>query len=147
MDVHPQPGVVRQIPADVVGIVVNRDRIAVPEPAVDEGVIPGCDAEEETIEPEPVSVSAPQPVLVPEPAGETPVLIRMIEVVVSVATAGIVSDPPAVVVNVRRVGMPRLVTKVPTSSVMRSAVSHRGGTVTWGESTTDAVHTAATTTV
>ena len=65
-----------------------------------------------------------------EPAREPPVLKRMIEVIVGIIAAGIVSDPPAVGVNVGRIWMPRLVAKVANSSVMRSrALSRRSASL------------------
>ena len=59
-----------------------------------------------------------------EPARETPVRPGMIEVIVGITAAGLVSDPLAVGVNVRRVWMPRLVAKAADSSVMGRATSH-----------------------
>src|SRR5437868_5850662 len=96
--VRTQPGVVREIPADVVGIVVNHDRIAVPEPAVDVAIVPRRDAEVVAIEPEPVSVPSLETELMTgtEPAREMPMLPGMIEVIVGITRAGIVSDPRAV---------------------------------------------------
>jgi len=149
--VGPQPGVVREIPADVVRIVVDRDVIAVPEPVVDIGELPRRDAEEEAVEKEAISVSSPEPEWTPEPARETPVLKGMIEVEASITPAGIVSDPPAIGVNVGRVGMPRFVAKA--AGVRRATAHLTAGarratvrltrTVTWNESTADAMHAVA----
>jgi hypothetical protein len=148
VDVRAQSGVVREVPADVVGIVVNHDRIAIPEPAVDEAVVPWRDAEEEAVEPEPPSVPSleVEHMAAAEPAREPPVLKRMIEVIVGITTAGLVSDPASVAVNVGRIGMPRLVAKVARPSVImrRATASHRGRPVFRSEATTDAMSAAAT---
>ena len=145
MGVHTQPGVVREIPADVIGIVVHHDRIALPKPAIDDAVIPGRDAEIEAAEPEAISVSSLQPedMAGTEPARETPVLIGAIQMVVSIATAGIVSNPSAVGVNVRRVWMARRVAKLANASRMATLASHWSGTVIGDESTTKASRTSA----
>lgn len=79
-----------------------------------------------------------------EPAVEMPVLPGTIEVIVGIATAGIVSDPPAVGVNVRRVWMPRFVAKAARSSVMTPVTSHGSRTAIWNVSPTKAMHAAAT---
>ena len=66
-----------------------------------------------------------------EPSGEAAVFPGMIEVVVSVAAPGVVADPFAVGMNVRRVGMSALVVEVTVlRGGMRSA--HRRGTVVGG---------------
>jgi hypothetical protein len=144
--VRTQSGVVREIPADVVRIVVNHDRIAIPQPAIDEAVVPRRDAEVEAIEPEPVSVPSlePEHMAGTEPTRETPVRKGMIEVIVRITPAGIVSDPRAVGVNVGRVWMPWLVAKVANSSVLRRAASRRSRTALWNEATAEAMHTATT---
>jgi hypothetical protein len=79
-----------------------------------------------------------------EPAREMPVLPGMIEVIVGITRAGIVSDPPAVGVNVGRVWMPRFVAIAAEFPVVRGATSHFRRTATWNVSTTEAMHTAAT---
>ena len=114
MGVHAQPTVVREIPADVVRILVDHQRVAVPEPAIDGAVVPRRDAKVEAVEPEPVPVPSFEAELVArtESAIEMPMLPGMIEVVMLITTAGIVSDPSAVIVNVGRVWMPRCVANV-----------------------------------
>jgi hypothetical protein len=79
-----------------------------------------------------------------ESIGEAPVLIRTIEVIVRIATAGIVSDPRSVSVNMRRIWMPRCVAKVANAVAMKTLTTHWRGTVTWNESTTDAAMHATT---
>src|SRR5258708_20015810 len=58
--VGPQPRVIRQIPAHVIGIVVDHDAVAVPIPVVDVRVVEIRNSEVKAVEPEAFSVSAPQ---------------------------------------------------------------------------------------
>jgi hypothetical protein len=86
----------------VVGVLVDDDLVTAPQPIVAEGIVVWCDAEVESAEPETLSSPAfePEDVVAAETAGEAAVLPRVIEVVVSIAAAGIMSEPPAVLVHV-----------------------------------------------
>src|ERR1700676_2598882 len=93
----------------MVRILVDDDVVTVPEPAVRVAVVVRCDAEPEAAEAEAVAASAFEPVDVvgAEVARETPMRPGMIEVVVRVAGAGVVSDPLiALGMHVRGVGVP-----------------------------------------
>lgn len=108
MNVGAQPDVERQVPADVVRVVVNHDLVTVPHPVVAEAVVIGGNAEIETAEPEAVARSAGQMpnVAAANSSGKVPVLPRVIDVVVGVSRAGLVPDPFAVGVNVWSIGVP-----------------------------------------
>ena len=115
MDVRPQPDVVGQVPADVVGIVVDHDLVAVPAPVIAEGVVGRRDLEGKAAKPEtlPVSSAQAEDVARPEAAGEAPVLPGAIEVIGRIVAAGIVPDPAvAFGMDVRRVGMSGLIAKI-----------------------------------
>jgi hypothetical protein len=94
------------------GVVVDHDRVAVPQPAIDVRVVPRRDAEEEATEPEAPSVSSFEVELaVLEAVIETAVGEGMIEVIVAIVAARIMSDPPIIAVNMRRIRMARRVAK------------------------------------
>jgi hypothetical protein len=115
VNVGAQSHVVSQVPADVVGIFIDDDVIAIPEPAVDIADIVRRDAEIETAKPESVRTAAPEPpdMMRAERTGETPVFPWMIEVVVGVVPAGVMPHPLIVGrVNVRRLRMARPIVKL-----------------------------------
>ena len=97
----------------MIRIVVDHDLIGVPQPIVDEGVVVRRDVEEEPAKPETSRTAAAEPedMTAPEAAGETTMRPRMIEAVMAVATTGVMSNPPAVRVHVRRIGMSFAVTE------------------------------------
>jgi len=108
VNVSAQPDVERQIPADVVGVVVNHNLVAVPHPVIAEADVIGCDAEIETAEPEAAGASADQmPYVVPaNSARKVAVRPGVIEMVIAVSRTGIVPDPFTVRVDVRSIGVP-----------------------------------------
>jgi hypothetical protein len=114
VDVSTQSDVVSQVPAVVVGIFVNDDVIAVPEPVAAEANVIRSHTEIEAAEPEAVGAASGQMpnVATAEAAGKASVFPGMIKVVVGIVTAGVVSDPFAVGVDVRRVRMSGLVVEV-----------------------------------
>src|SRR5476649_918498 len=91
----------------MVGVVVDGDLVAVPEPVVAEAEVERRDTEVEPVAPEPLSVAALEPELVsePEPAGKAAVFERVIEVVMGIVAPGVVADPTVVMVDVRDVRM------------------------------------------
>jgi len=86
----------------VIGVVVNHDVIAVPEPVVAVGKVKGANAEVEAAKPEAVgAASAESPdVTAADAAGEAAMLPRMIEMESDFVVPVVVSDPLAVVVDV-----------------------------------------------
>src|SRR5689334_8867714 len=101
-----EANVVGEIPAIVVGIVVDHDLVAVPIPIVAVGIVIGCDAEIEAAEPEALAIAAGDApdVATANAAGEAAMLPGMIEMIVGIITARVVADPLVLVVNVRSVG-------------------------------------------
>lgn len=132
MDVYisPEPDVVGQVPAIVVGIFVNHDIVAIPEPVVAVAEVEGGYAETKTAEPEQVRAAAAEMphMAAAEAAGEVPMLPGMIEMIVNVAPAGVVADPFAVVMNVGSIGMPRLVVEM-RGGLHRMRRARRSGTM------------------
>ncbi len=128
-----EPLVIGQIPAGVVGILVDHDVVAVPVPAIDVGVVPGCNAPVEVIEPETVwAAAAKMPdMLRAESAGEVPVLVGSIHVVVGIVAAGIVTDPAAAIVDVGCVGMSFVVAEAAIIMLARLAVVRFGTALGW----------------
>ena len=143
--VHTQPRVVCEVPAHVIGIVVDHNRIAVPQPVIDVAVVPRRDTEVKAIEPEPAGAASleSKDVAGTEPAGEAPMRPRPIEVIVRIIAARIVSDPRAVGVNVGSIRMSGTIAKVSDSSVVRHSTTHRRRTVFGNVSAPDALHAAA----
>jgi hypothetical protein len=98
----------------VVGVFVDDDIVAVPEPVAAEADVVGSDVKVEAAKSETIGAAAGEApdVTAPESAGKVAVLPGMIEVVVRIVAAGIVANPFAVGVNVWRVGMASLVVEV-----------------------------------
>ena len=95
----------------MVGVVVDHDVIVVPIPVVNIGDIKGSDAERVVAEPKAGRPSASQPPheARPETALAVAVLPRMIQVEAGVVRPLVVSDPFAVMVDVRGRGMSLLI--------------------------------------
>jgi hypothetical protein len=123
VDVRAGSGVIGQIPARVIRIFVDHDRIAVPAPIIHIVIIVRRNAEEPVVKPEAVAVSSSEVILMAasKTAGETAVLPRMIEVIVGIVTAGIVPDPSVIVVDVRSFRVTRLIAERPAVSFLRAA--------------------------
>ena len=113
-DVGSEPHVVGQVIAVVIGILVDHDVVAIPEPVVAEANINVDNAEVEAAKPEAIgAATAKMPdMAAAESAGEVSVFPSMIEVIAGIIAAGVVADPFAVGVNMRRIGMSRLVVEV-----------------------------------
>ena len=113
MNVGTQPLVISQIPAIVVWVLIDHDLVAIPEPVIAEVEVVCGDAEVETTKPEtlPVSSSQAEDMAAAESASKASVFPRMIDVVVGIITAGIMSDPLIVRVNVGSFRMSPLVRK------------------------------------
>jgi len=128
VDVGAQPHVVGEVPAVVVGIFVDDDVVAVPEPVAAVGEIECADAEIEAAEPEAAGTASGEmpDVAAAEAAGEVAVLPGMIEMHAGIVTAGVVADPFAVGMDVRGVGMSGLVVEVRGGW---SRMRNRSGTV------------------
>jgi hypothetical protein len=126
-----QARIVGEIPAGVIGVFVDHDRIGIPKPIVDIGVIKRSDAPVEVVEPESLPVSSLQVenVAWPEATIEMPVLKGMREMEPLVTGSGIVPYPVAVALDVRRVGVARCVAKVTLRGCvgLRCCVLLRGG--------------------
>lgn len=108
MDVGAEADVIGQVPAVVIGILVDDDLVGVPEPIVAVIEVRGRDGEIKAAEPEALAIAAGDApdVAAAEAAVEVAVLPRMIEMETGVIAAGIVADPLAVGVDVRSFRMP-----------------------------------------
>jgi len=107
VNVGAQADIVGEIPAVVVGIVVDDDVVSVPIPVAAVRSIKRCDSEVVTSEPEAVGAStndAPD-VVAPEATLITSVFPGMIEVETFVIPAPIMAHPFAVTMDVRGLGM------------------------------------------
>jgi len=114
VNVSSQSRVVGQIPAVVVGVFVDHDLVAVPEPVSGQGQVKRGHAERPTVKPETAgaaSANAPY-VAAAESAGEMAVLPGMIKMEAGIIAPGVMPDPGAVVVDMRGLGMAFLVMKI-----------------------------------
>lgn len=98
----------------MIGILIDDDVIAVPKPVIAESDIHRGYTEVEATEPESTGAASRQvPDVAPTKATrEAPVLPGMIDVVVRIVAPGVVADPLAVGMDVRRVRVPALVVEV-----------------------------------
>ena len=106
VDVSAQPGVVGEVPAIVIRIVVDHDLIAVPQPVAAVG-----ESNAATLKKNPPNQNRPGPPPPrrktwsrPNPPGNA-LLERMIDVIVAIVTTRVMSNPIAVRVHVRRIWM------------------------------------------
>jgi hypothetical protein len=111
VDVGAQPDIVGEVPAVVVGIVVDDDVVAIPEPVIAVSQVEIANAEIEASKPKAVGASSAEApyVTAADAAGEVAVFPGMIEVEAHFVVAIVVSDPLAVVVDVGGFGMTLMV--------------------------------------
>ena len=126
MNVGAQADVIREIPADVVRIIVDHDVVAIPVPVVAVSGVEGSHAEEVAAEPEPAGASTNQPpaVVRAESTFEVTVLPGVLEVKACVFASPIMADPLAIAMDVRclRVVVPVAIRWVVVVVVMRFAM-------------------------
>jgi len=107
VNVGAQPDVVSEIPAFVVGVFIDRDIVAIPKPVVGIGKVKRGDAEVIAAKPEAAgiaSLNAPA-MSTAEAAVEAAMLPGVIDVEAHIVAATFMSNPFAVVVNVRGFGV------------------------------------------
>ncbi len=107
MNVSAQTHVIGEIPAIVVGVFVDDNVVPVPKPVATVVQIKRRDAEVEATKPEAAGPAATDtPDMAPaEAAGEAAMFPRVLEVEAGIIASGVVSNPLAVVVDVRGFGM------------------------------------------
>src|SRR5665647_3825073 len=95
VSVRAEPRIVCQIPAGMVGVLVDHDLIAAPVPALDDGVIVRGDVPVIITKPEafPVSSRHHEYMLRSKATGEASVCPRLIEAEIPIVGATIMSDP------------------------------------------------------
>ena len=98
MDIFACADVISQIPADMIGIIVDHDIVIVPKPAAAIVIVVWRDLEEEAANIEPVSTAAAQAPNVPraKAGSEMPVLPGMVEMIVGIVAARIVANPAVI---------------------------------------------------
>jgi hypothetical protein len=141
VNVCTEADVVGEIPAHVVGILVDHDVVAIPEPVAAKAEIDWSNAEIETTEPEAAGASADEvpDVSASEAAGEMSVFPGMVEAKCGGIAAVVMTDPGTVVMDMRSFGMSLDVGRLGARD-----------TVAWGwpvlgnESAADVVRTAVT---
>jgi hypothetical protein len=96
----------------MVGVFVDYDIVAIPEPVIAEGKVKRRDREVETAEPEAAGTASPQApdMAAAEAAGEAAMLPGVIEVEAGLVSAVVVPYPPAIVVDMRGFGVTFVVT-------------------------------------
>jgi len=98
----------------VVGVLIDNDLVTVPEPIIHEVIIVGSHAEIKSTKRKPLRATARQPVYMARPNATAKVAVfpRMIEVIMDVVPARVVSNPRIVAVNVRSIRVPALITVI-----------------------------------
>ena len=131
MHVRPKTGVVREIPAVVIRIVVKNDWIVIPIPVTDVHVIDGCHAEVKPTESETIARAACQSIDMPtaDGAGKVSVFPSTVDMEPSVSAPSLVSNPSSVRVDVWRVRMSLAVTEIGPRDGARRA--NRRGATCW----------------
>jgi hypothetical protein len=121
MDVRAQPRIVSEVPAVVIRVLVNHDRIGIPEPVVAIIIVSRRNTEVEIADPEAVSIPAGETehVARPETTRESSVFKRMIDMIAGIIPPGIVSDPLVIGMNVGCFRVPRLIRKSPAFGCRR----------------------------
>jgi hypothetical protein len=107
MSVRAEARVVGQVKAIVIGIFVEHDLVGIPVPVAHVAVIVFGDAEIIAAEPEPTRSATTQAksVVRAKAAAEVTVFPRVVDVIVRIASPRAMTDPFAVVVDVRSVGV------------------------------------------
>src|SRR5258707_4532483 len=128
MNVCSRSGVVGQIPARMVRVVIDNDGVAIPEPVADVGVIEWSNTEEETVKPEtlPAAASQVELVLTPKASGKAPMLPGPLEMKTMIVASKVVSDPSAIAMDV---GSFRVPGRVGESPVFHFAMTFRNATL------------------
>ena len=131
VDVGTESHVVGEIPAFVVGVVVDDDVVAVPEPVIGVGQVKRGNAEVEAVKPKTVGAASGKVPAVAgaEAAGEAAVLEGMIDVEASIISSGIVTHPLTVVMDVRCFGMACAVAVGSPGRGLARRAARRSGTV------------------
>lgn len=114
MHVRSEPGIVSQIPAGMIGVVVNDNWVARPDPIFAVLYIEGSYAERKAAEPESRRASANQAILVAgaKPSGEAPMLKGMGKMKARVVGGIVVAYPGIIRIYVRTVGMSRVIREI-----------------------------------
>jgi len=112
--VSAEPRVIGEIPARMIGIIIDYDRVRIPQPAGNVCQIEGRNAPVEVIEPEPRRPPALKMKhrARPESAREVAVFERMSQMVLRIIWSGVVPHPFAVRLDMGGVRMSRLVLEV-----------------------------------
>ena len=110
----PKSDVVCDVPADMIGILVDHNGVAIPEPVINVAKLAWEYAEIVTVKPEPPAVPALQPedMTASKAARKASMFPRMIKAEALIIRSRIVANPPIVRVHVGRVRMSGSVGKV-----------------------------------
>ena len=133
VDVRSEPGVVGEIPTNVIGIFINHDLVRVPKPAIAKRDIIRSDAKVEATKPEAIRTASSQPphMTAAKAASEVSMFPGMVEMVVNIIRASLMPDPLTVGMNVGSVRVPVLIGKGTVLGGCRGIASHRSRTVRW----------------
>src|SRR5579871_3448150 len=128
MHVCAQAHVVGQIPADMIGVLIDHDAIAIPVPIVTGAIVESGHIKVESIKPKSISGSSSQgPNMVrPKPAVESSMHPWALETIVIAVMVTIMPDPSAVIMDVRKIRMSIMVaiaTLVPIPIVVSITIS------------------------
>ena len=138
VDVGAETNVVGKVKAVVIGVFIDHDVVAIPPPVITESDIKRGNAEIKSAEPETIGTASGEvpDMATTEAASEMAVLPGMVQVVVGIIAAGIVTDPFSIAVDMRGVRMPITIFKV---FGIRMWGSHRNGSMRGNVSAADVV--------
>jgi hypothetical protein len=91
-----EPHIVAEIPTVVIGVIIDYDVVAVPQPIIAKGIVERGDGEEETTYRKSIVVTAVKPPDMARSPGtrEMTVLPRMIKVIVRIIATSVMTYPP-----------------------------------------------------
>jgi len=114
VNIRAKSSVIGEIPANVVRVFIDNDLIRIPQPLAAVPNVVGRHAEVEPPKPKtPRTASFKVPDMArTESASEVSMLPRVIEVVVRITTARVMSDPSAIAVDVRSIRVAWLIAKI-----------------------------------
>jgi hypothetical protein len=143
VNVGAESDVVRQIPAVVIRIFVDYDVVAGPVPVVAKSEVKRGNAEIKATEPETAGTASGKvpDVSTAKAAGESAVFPGMVEMEAGIVTSSVMTDPGAVVMNVRSFGVTRVV--VERRRRVRGSCVSGGRTMLGDESAADSVSASA----
>ena len=125
--ISPKPRVIGQIPAFMIRVVIDHNLILIPQPSIGKPIVIRSYTKVEAIEPEPSRPATAQPpaMIRPKPTHKPAMLIRVIQVIMRIATPRVMSNPiltPIPPIHMGSIRMSALIAEVMIFMLLRSTV-------------------------